>query len=345
MKSLFLTFGLICLTVYPDISQNQSVGESIGRIIEENGIPGISYTYLDSGRIKEDFALGVGSKAEESINRETVFSAASLSKPVFAYLVMQLVDEGLIDLDSSLSRYYDYMDIQKEPYYPLVTARMVLSHTSGLPNWRTKELQFKYKPGERFNYSGEGYVWLQRVVEHLKEKPLEDLAQEYVFKPLEMKRSSYIFLDEFEENHSLSFKKNGEQQAKNRIQSGNAAASLQTTSHNFGLFLEALLSGKLIGSQLRDRMFFPQVPVDYREGKPQELYWGLGIGIQQTSEGKQIFQWGDNYTFRGYFTANTETGDAVVYLTNSEKGLKPVRELVALAMPDPQPACDWMDYD
>ncbi len=345
MRFRLLTLGLIFLNCYSAISQSQTIFESISRIMREQEISGISYSYLDSGQVKESFALGIGSKDDKSIDRETVFSAASLSKPVFAYLVMQLVDEGLIDLDSSLSSYYNYPDIQNEPDHQLVTARMVLSHTSGLPNWRTKDLIFKYKPGERFSYSGEGYVWLQRVIEHLKEKPLEDLAQEYVFKPLGMTRSSYVFLEKFEDNHSLSFKKNGEEQAKNKIQSGNAAASLQTTSYDFGLFLEALLSGKRIGAQMKDLMFSPQIPVEPKEGQIQELFWGLGVGIQLTSAGKQIFQWGDNYTFRGYFTANVDSGKAIVYLSNSEKGLSKVRELVALVMPDPQPACDWMDYD
>jgi CubicO group peptidase (beta-lactamase class C family) len=345
MKSLFLAVSLFILGAFSAFSQNTSVSDGIATIMKELEIPGISYTYLESGKVKNSFALGRGSKKGIPIDRETVFSAASLSKPVFAYLVMQLVDEGVISLDVPLCDYYTYPDIQDEPDHRLVTAQMILSHTSGLPNWRTKKLSFKYKPGERFSYSGEGYVWLQRVIEHLKGKSLEELSQEYVFKPLEMTRSSYVFLADFEQNYTLSFKANGDQQAKNKIQTGNAAASLQTSSYDFGLFLEALLSGKRISPELHRRMLTPVVPVEPKEGQKQELYWGLGVGIQQTPDGKQIFQWGDNYTFRGYFTANVEDGTGVVYLSNSEKGLSKVRELVALVMADPQPACDWMDYD
>lgn len=345
MKKLVLFLVFAVLFTFSAFSQTQPLTEAISRILEEKQIPGITYTYLKDGKIKDSFALGKANDKNQSINQETVFSGASLSKPVFAYLIMQLVDEGLINLDTPLSEYYKYPDIQDEPNHTLVTAKMVLSHTSGLPNWRTKELKFKYDPGERFSYSGEGYVWLQRVVEHLKEKSLEELAQEYVFQPLGMSRTSYVFPEDFEENFSLSFNKNGKEFSKNKIKNGNAAASLQTTSYDFGLFLEALLGGKRINATLHQLMFSPVVPVEPKEGQKQELYWGLGVGIQQTSAGKQIFQWGDNFTFRGYFTANVENGNGVVYFSNSENGLKPVRELVALTLSDPQPACDWMDYD
>ncbi|HSF53009.1 MAG TPA: serine hydrolase domain-containing protein [Algoriphagus sp.] len=345
MKYLSLVFVLTGLFATSTFSQNQTLHEAISQITEENQIPGISYTYLEKGKIKDTFALGRANNKNSPVDKETVFSGASLSKPIFAYLIMQLVDEGTLNLDTPLSDYYKYPDIQNEPNHQIVTAKMVLSHTCGLPNWRSGKLKFKYEPGERFSYSGEGYVWLQRVVEHLKEKSLEELAQEYVFKPLGMTRSSYVYLQDFEENYSLSFKKNGDQTSKSKVKTGNAAASLQTTSHDFGLFLEALLAGKNISPELHQMMFNPMVPVEPKEDQKQELYWGLGVGIQQTDAGKQIFQWGDNFTFRGYFTANVENGNAIVYFSNSENGLKPVRELVKLVLPDPQPACDWMDYD
>lgn len=345
MKYFASKIVLLGLFAIPSFSQSLPLSDAISKILQEKQIPGISYTYLEGGKIKGSFSLGKASDQNQTINQETVFSGASLSKPIFAYLVMQLVNEGILNLDTPLSEYYTYSDIQDEPNYRLVTAKMILSHTSGLPNWRTNALKFKYDPGERFSYSGEGYVWLQHVVEHLKGKSLEELAQEYVFQPLGMTRSSYVFLEDFKDNHSLSFKKNGEQSSKNKVKTGNAAASLQTTSYDFGLFLEALLSGKRINEGLHQLMFSPVVSVEPKEGQKQELYWGLGVGIQQTSAGKQIFQWGDNYTFRGYFTANVENGNGVVYFSNSENGLKPVRELVALALSDPQPACDWMDYD
>jgi CubicO group peptidase (beta-lactamase class C family) len=343
MKYLSILF---CFLVGIGFSSEKNADtESISKIMSEKNIPGISYSWLEEGKIKGSFAIGNANNKGQPVNQETVFSAASLSKPIFAYIVFQLVDEGILELDSPLYTYFEYPDIAHDPRYKLVTAKMVLSHTSGLPNWRKGKLQFQYEPGERFRYSGEGFVWLQKVTEYLKGKNLEELAKEYVFEPLGMERSSFVFLEEFEANHSLSFKKNGKQMGKSKVRNPNAAASLQTTAYDYALFLEALMEGKNINPDLRDLMFSPQVQVNPKDGKEYQVYWGLGVGIQETTEGRQIFQWGDNFTFRVFFTANVETGNAVVYFTNSQNGLSPVRELVGLAMPDPQPACDWLNYD
>ena len=339
---LFCMIGLLSIALFPPIDADI---ELISKIMSDKNIPGISYAWLQEGKLKENFAIGKANNDNQPIDQETVFSAASLSKPIFAYIVFQLVDEGILALDTPLYTYFDYLDIAHDPRHKLVTAKMVLSHTSGLPNWRKGKLQFQYEPGEQFRYSGEGFVWLQKVTEHLKGKGLEELAQENVFQPLGMKRSSFVYLEEFDANHSLSFKKNGKQIGKSKVKNPNAAASLQTTAYDYALFLEALLEGKKMNPGLQQLMFTPQVQVNLKEGKGQQVYWGLGVGIQETSEGRQIFQWGDNFTFRGFFTANVESRNAVVYFTNSQNGLSPVRELVKLVMPDPQPACDWLNYD
>ena len=347
MKStqLFSFFLVLLYCQFPQISFSQSKEEGIQEIMAQKMIPGITYAYLERGKLKEDIAMGTRDGNSNPVNTETVFSFASLSKPVFAYLVFRLIEEGILTLDQPLFTYYDYEDISHDPRHQLVTARMILSHTSGLPNWRKNKLEFKLDPGQDFSYSGEGYVWLQHVVTHLTHKNLEELAQEYVFQPLGMKRSSYVFLEEFEDNFSLSYRKNGNEMKKDKVKFGNAAASLQSTAHDFGLFLEALLAGRHLSRESRDLMFSPAVKVDPQKDQSGLVYWGLGVGIQETPSGRQIFQWGDNFTFRGYFTANLETKNAVVYFTNSESGLSPVRELVKLSLDDPQPATDWMGYD
>ncbi len=338
----FLVILLLFGFVGEAASQGLNEVVELAEIMEENEIPGISLTYVKSGEI--NLETGQGKKNDsEVVDQETVFSAASLSKPIFAYIVMQLVDEGTIDLDRPLHEYYEYPDVANEKRHLGVTAKMILSHTSGLPNWRKKKLKFLFEPGEKYSYSGEGYVWLQRVVEHLKQKRLDEIAQEYVFGPLGMTRSSYVFCPEFEDNYSISYRKNGVSREKNRISQENAAASLQTTAGDYGKFLIALMSGDAISDETRELMFTPVKTTQPKEDEPK-IFWGLGVGIQMTEGGPQIFQWGDNWTFRGYFTANIETKDAVIYLTNSENGLIPVREFVGEFMTDPQPAADWLNY-
>jgi CubicO group peptidase (beta-lactamase class C family) len=136
---LLCLFGLLCIAFFPPINADI---ESISKIMSDKNIPGISYAWLQEGKLKENFAIGKANNDNQPIDQETVFSAASLSKPIFAYIVFQLVDEGILALDTPLYTYFDYQDIAHDPKHKLVTAKMVLSHTSGLPNWRKGKLQF-----------------------------------------------------------------------------------------------------------------------------------------------------------------------------------------------------------
>src|SRR5262249_40412986 len=138
-----------------------------------------------------------------AVDHETIFAAASLSKPLFAYAVLQLVDAGVLALDAPLSlRVPDY--VPDDPRAASITARHVLSHSSGLPNWRSVDtpLRSASQPGERLSYSGEGFVWLHPVVEAVTGEPLDKTLHRLVFEPLGMHRSSYTWQPEFDANHA-----------------------------------------------------------------------------------------------------------------------------------------------
>src|ERR1700733_9579984 len=127
---------------------------------------------------------------------------------------MQLVDEGKIDLDKPLYTYlpkplpeYDnYKDLAGDDRYKLITARICLDHTTGFPNWResnphnNNKLEIFFKPGSGFPYSGEGINLLQLVIETITGRHLEDLAQEKIFKPFEMTRTSFLWQPAFEKD-------------------------------------------------------------------------------------------------------------------------------------------------
>ena len=138
----------------------------VGQLISDAQVPGLSMAVIRNGGIETPAAAGVrNARDAASVDEHTIFDAASLSKPVFAYAVLQLIDAGALALDTSLSRYApDY--VPDDPRAGAITVRHVLSHSSGLPNWRTADLPLRtyFPPGERFSYSGEGFVWLQRAV-------------------------------------------------------------------------------------------------------------------------------------------------------------------------------------
>ena len=117
-----------------------------------------------------------------------------MGKQVFAYAVLQLVDAHKLDLDCPLKQYVSE-DAPKGEYGERITARHILSHSSGLPNWRDADepLVPAFEPGTKFRYSGEGFYYLQRVVEKITGVSSEAYMQERIFKPLGMNSSTYLW--------------------------------------------------------------------------------------------------------------------------------------------------------
>ena len=169
----------------------------------------------------------------------------SLTKQVVAYIAMRLVDQGKLDLDQPLASYLPHPDLD-DPRSRQVTARMVLSHTSGLPNWRpdSGELVFNSDPGTRYGYSGEGYVWLGMVIEKLTGLPLAEVAQREVFQPLGMTRSSLVWEERFAGDMAVPHADGPVPVQVRTTGNANAAASLRTTGPDYGRFIAALLGPK-----------------------------------------------------------------------------------------------------
>jgi CubicO group peptidase (beta-lactamase class C family) len=127
---------------------------------------------------------------------DTVLAAASLGKPVLGYVVLRLADEGRLDLDRPLVSYYRPEDLPADPNLGLITARHVLSHTTGLRNWRNRadqKLVPDFAPGTRFQYSGEGFFWLQQVVESVTGQGVDRVMRERLFGPAGMSRATYAW--------------------------------------------------------------------------------------------------------------------------------------------------------
>lgn len=170
--------------------------ERLPRLMQAMALPGLAIAVVDGARVAWTHVAGVMDvRSRASVDDRTLFEAASLSKPVFAYMVLQLSDAGLVDLDRPLVQYRRPDDHSDDPLLDLVTARDVLRHSSGLPNWRThpatEKLVPAFKPGTRISYSGEAYFWLQLVVEAITGQSLDDTMQARLFGPAGMNQSSY----------------------------------------------------------------------------------------------------------------------------------------------------------
>ncbi len=346
--TIIIVISILIFTSSFNFSYSQPFrnGDEIENLLKEADIPGMSLAYFEQNQITLSQYYGYRSvENQDLINEETIFSAASLSKPISAYIVLQLMEENKLDLDKPLHSYFEYPDLTHDKRYLEVTARMVLSHTSGLPNWRKGELGFSYAPGERFHYSGEGFVLLQKTVEKITGKSFEELAQERVFDPLKMNRSSYIWRDEFDDNFAIPHNEWLVTSKKQKRKETNIAYSLQTTANDYAKFLLAILNHKGLSAKTINLMLSSQVTVPTNDSTDEQVSWGLGVGLQNTKDGMEFWHYGDNNTFKGYFTVSLSDKKGLVYFANGSNGLSITPELVDLFIGTNQPGWKWSDYE
>ncbi|MFT4257055.1 MAG: serine hydrolase domain-containing protein [Pseudoxanthomonas sp.] len=168
------------------------------RQMQALGVPGIGIAAVEDGALAWSHVSGLAHAGRATpIADDTLFEVASLSKPVFAYLTLQLVDRGELSLDRPLVDYLRPGYLGDGPWVDVITARDVLRHSTGLPDWRKdpahERLQPAVAPGTRIDYSGEAFVWLQRVVETITGESLDASMQRLLFGPAGMRDSSYAW--------------------------------------------------------------------------------------------------------------------------------------------------------
>jgi CubicO group peptidase (beta-lactamase class C family) len=356
---------LLCLTtltpqkVAAPTPMNAAVEAQLTRdipaLMEKRGIPGLSIAVIREGKTMWMGSFGVQSEATKTpVTKNARFNVGSLSKPVFAYSVLKLVDAGKLRLDEPLAPYLPKEFTQGDPRFQQITARLVLSHRTGFPNWPGdgQPLTINFNPGERVSYSGVGMVFLQLAVEKITGKSLGQYMQESVLQPLGMKNSSYVWEPAFEKNVAVGHKTNGVPVDLAKNERANAASSLVTTAEDYAFFLDAILNGVGLQSSTIREMETPQIAVDPNcincvGGAPSgklstTMFWGLGFGIEKTSEGTSLWHWGDYDTFKAYFTICPATKSGVVYLTNSQNGLSIGPQILEQTLGGEQPAFDWL---
>jgi CubicO group peptidase (beta-lactamase class C family) len=338
MKLQTIFFAALVLVMNAKRLFAQGHAGEIRTLMQEANLPAISFAYIKDGRIAEHFSLGVTSaESGVPINDSTVFSACSLGKSVFAYTIYQLMKAGLLDPDKPLYTYFSYKDVEADPRSRKVTARMILTHSSGLPNWRDDaDLHFLYDPGQRFSYSGEGFVWLSKVAEKITGKPIEDLVRDKVFQPLGMRHTSYVWQAGLGQNFAYPHIDIGRSMSKDFPAHADVAQSMQTTALDYAKFMRAVLKDKKFLALLKTDKGMPVGP---------NVSWRNGLGFEETTSGPAFWQWGDNGTFKAFMIAYPDKQEGLVYFSNSFLGLRIARDLLGIYFNSNQPALDWLHLD
>ncbi len=323
----------------------EALAERLQDIMTTSSIPAMSYA-SSNGEALEVFAYGSTNARPDPKNEaypvtpETVFQAASLSKPVFAYLVLNMANPArrggpLIDLDTPLSQISKKGfgnpagQYQTDPRLLSLTPRMILSHQASLPNEGPDEF-LESKPGTSFDYSGLAYCMLGEVLEEVSEKRLESIAQE-AFASIGMTSTSFLMHEvgsDKREKRAIGhdFNHTPNPASENFVQE-HPGASLITTAQDYQKFMQACVTDPYI----KQNMFAVQVDLCEKDHKaieanvPQsylrQIGWGLGIGLLVNDDGHTIaFHWGDINVSRSFTAYNLNTNQGVSCFTNSAHG-------------------------
>lgn len=313
-----------------EISTNE-MDRFLKRQMDSLNVKGISIAVINDGTIIYHRAFGIAGIANacsyNPVNNQTLFQAASISKPIFAYFVMKMVDKGILDLDIPLYKYLPYPDIEDDPRYKMITARMVLCHRSGLPNWRpnnyTGKLTVDFTPGTKFSYSGEGYMYLAKVIAHLTNTTLANLDsvfQKEVCVPLDIKHA-YFGLNGYSIKHlARGYFGDRVHEDLDFIQNFNPAGGLCTEAKSFANFLIALMNEDGLSAESMDEMFKAQAEVP-DNNKQNFIFgakeWSLGFSRKPSEYGMNFAHGGNNWGFSSQFLFNKEQKFGYVFFTNS----------------------------
>ena len=305
---------------------------SLSDVAKKQGVCSAAYATLSGAKIHKIAAVS-GCEGGDPPRVESVFQAASLTKPVVAYAALKLALAGQLDLQSPVSRFLpngyrhfhsglarsagDPSDLVPPSTLSRIPLLTLLNHSSGFPNWSKHSLSLSFDPGLRWHYSGEGFMVLQSVIEAVSGQSFVSFMDAHVFQPVGMRHSSLVWKEEYEAHARTGSETTGSTRSA-RFRHPVAAASLYTTAEDYALFLSAFLANQalLVQTTSAPVSVAPTLGID----------WGYGWGIEKSARGANLWHWGNNPGFRSFTMVSPESGDGFVIFTSSNKGM-------ALAVP------------
>ena len=344
------------------------IDATITELMQAAHVTGCGIATFHDGKIAYLKAYGLRDVEKRlPLTPDSVMTSASLSKAAFAVVVMRLVQDGMLDLDKPIFQYLpkplyeypSYADLQGDERYKKLTLRILLSHTSGFPNWRAfeddRKLKIHFEPGTRYAYSGEGIELAQLVAETVTAKSLTVLMQEKLYRPVRMDRTSMVWESRFESDFANGYDEYGRSLGPERRSTPAAAGSMQTTLHDYATFLSALMRQKILNIRTFGEMQNAQISIHSAHQFPSlatetttandkiRLRYGLGWGLYSSPYGKALFKEGHDEGWR-HLALFFRNGSGILIMTNSSNGegiFKPLTDSVLGATSFP---FDWDGY-
>ncbi len=284
----------------------------IEKWLKENKVPTLGIGTIKDGKLNQVKVFG-------SVHN-SIFNVASLTKPVTAIVALKLANQGKFDLNEPLYKYWTDPDVAKDPRNKKLTTKLILSHQTGFKNWRwlndDQKLHFDFEPGTGYQYSGEGYEYLRKALEAKFKKPMQQLAEELLFRSLKMNDTRYTWDKSIDiSRYATNFDENGKAYETVKNVTANAADDLLTTIEDYGNFLVSIMNGNLLSEKFFNEMATPQIASE--KGK----HFGLGFEIYDFGNGEYaLAHGGADFGVRAIVFILPKTKQGLLIFTNSDTG-------------------------
>ena len=320
---------------------------TIVELMARFNVPGVSIAVIRDQQIHWAKGYGIADVATSAtVNAETMFQAASMSKPVAAMGVLRAVQDGLFTLDDDVNKILTSWKLDGGEFTRQrpVTPRMLTSHTSGLgdgfgfPGYDPSDsiptvvqilqgsklsnvgvLFMERPPMSLMEYSGGGVMLMQQALSDARKRPFADIMRDDVLRPIGMTRSTYEqpLSSSFDRNAARAHSGEGKSMgAKWHVYPEMAAAGLWTTPTDLARFLIEVQrsamgqSNRVLSRTLVQEMLSPVGVGDY----------AVGFSIAKIGQGWYFTHGGSNWGFRATMLAHKVKGYGLVIMTNADQG-------------------------
>ncbi len=305
----------------------EAFDQVVATLMEHFQVPGASIALVKDGVLVHHNTYGTrNAYSGKPVEDDTLFEAASITKAVFAFAVNRMAERGEIDLDRPLHTYLPFEEIAHDKRYEKITARHVLSHQTGFPNWRWMnpdgKIDIKFYPGIRYGYSGEGFEYLGRVAAHIAGMPLETVVRREALAVMDFEENTFFaevpeLYDQAARGHWAGMA--GPHDFPGEI---GVAHSMYTEARTFSNFMLGLLAQEGLSAEGYEKMLEPQVatPLEPDDVPQWPGRFGLGLHMMESPFGLAYGHGGNNGNFTCQFELYPDHQMGFAVFTNADTG-------------------------